>query len=1100
MFRALLASLAVVCICTSLAVGQAVQSQQITGIVTDPSGAVVPGAAVVVTNNATGLSRTVTTNNDGLYNALNLPVGTYTITTSMQGFKKSVISGVGVDVGSSPAVPVALELGGVGESVQVTADSLQIQTTTAQIGGVITSTEATQIQLNGRNYVQLLTLQPGVSQTVPSGFAIFGTYGVNGNSQSVNGIRTDSANFFIDGVDNKDNGGGGNNFVNISPDSLQQFRNAASGYDASYGGSSGATVSVAIKSGGRNFHGNVYEYLRNDAIQAYQFRAINTLPVKPPLRYNDFGYTIGGPVWIPGVFNHDRDKMFFFVGQEFKRLRSSLVSSVTVPTQADIAAAIQKGPSSPTGRALAATVLTNPSGTFPYSSLSNNNQSEYLVKIDYNLSQKDQINAHFVHDNVLNVGNPTNYVVYDRTIPGLTSSVQWTHTFNEKTVNVAVGSFSGNKIDEGGNIRPNPQFGNKPILRTDYGLTYATLFNASPIIPQITITGYGNPNVSPRQFDNYQRIYALKDDLSRVAGRHTLRTGAYFWRARKNQTAPPQLNGAFTFNSLADLVAGNFANYTEGSNIPQVQARFMQLETYLQDDWTLSRRLTLNLGLRWQYMPPIYSWANNASAFQPQYYDPSKAATINPAPSGPTSGLITSAPSPYNGLVLPGTGFSEKAKRVVSPAVYNNPQVQLLFHNLPAGLVNTVYNTFAPRFGFAFDTTGRQETVIRGGYGISYERVEGNYYYNSVSQLPFTAVASLSSSGNVDNLGAVGINSAAPTNITNSPDPNLAPPRIHNYSIGVQQRLMSNTVAELDYVGSHSGNLTWIRNLNQAPAGTEQNNPGIARNALRPYKGYAEIYQYTNGATSNYNSLQARMQTRFNHGGLVTLSFTWSKALTEGSAFNYAPQDSLNLHGDYGPASYNQPKIFVASYVYPLPFWQHDRTWYKQVLGGWQISGLTRIANGLPINVVQPAGVSVAGNLVTTATDRPQRPNIVGNPYAHNGKQYLNYAAFRVPAPGTYGNLHYDDIKGPLYNNWDVALQKNIPIHEAIGAEIRLELFNVPNHLSYFTVSGTLGIPQADGTYAPNFNPTTGAFANNFGQVTAATDPRTLEAVVRIHF
>jgi hypothetical protein len=213
--------------------GQAVDSQQITGLVTDPTGAAVAQAEVTVTNEATRLNHTVRTNDTGNYTVLNLPVGVYTITTTTPGFKKSIISGVNVDVGGKPAVPVQLEIGQVTESVAVRTDGVLIQTTTAELGGVIGSTEATQIQLNGRNYVQLLTLQPGVSQTVASGFAIFGTYGVNGNSQSVNGIRTDSANFFIDGVDNKDNGGGGNNFVNISPDSLQQFRNVASSYDAS---------------------------------------------------------------------------------------------------------------------------------------------------------------------------------------------------------------------------------------------------------------------------------------------------------------------------------------------------------------------------------------------------------------------------------------------------------------------------------------------------------------------------------------------------------------------------------------------------------------------------------------------------------------------------------------------------------------------------------------------------------------------------------------------------------------------------------------------------------------------------------------------------
>ena len=1103
---ALIGCLALACVTTNLAVGQTVEGQQITGSVTDASGAVVANAEVTVTNTATGLSRTVNSNGDGLYTVLNVPVGTYTVTASMAGFKKAVIGGVNVDVGAKPAVPIQLAIGDVNQAVEVKADSVMIQTTTAEIGGVITSTEATQIQLNGRNYIQLLTLQPGVSQTTASGFSLFGTYGVSGSSQSVNGIRTDSANYFIDGVDNKDNGGGGNNFVNISPDSLQQFRNVASSYDASYGGTAGATVSVAIKSGGRSFHGNAYEYLRNNDIQAYQFRPLSlyasTSPfVKQPLHYNDFGWTLGGPVWIPGLFNKNRDKLFFFAAQEFKRLRTSTQQSVTVPTVGTLNYWLANG-STATGRALASTILTVPgadnathngSGGYAYQSLGNNNQSEYLVKIDYNLNAKNQISGHFVHDNVLNIGNPTNYVIYDRTIPGLTSSVQWTHTFNAKTVNTAVGSFSGNVINEAGNIRPNPQFG-KSILRSDYGLTYQTLYNASNVIPQITISGYGNPGVTPRQFDNSQRIYALKDDFSRVLGNHSIKAGAYFWRARKNQTAPPQLNGAFTFSNLAGLVAGNFASYSEGSNTPQIQARFSQFETYLQDDWTVSRRLTLNAGVRWQYMPPINSWPDNTSFFSPQYYDPTKAATISP-----TTGLITSAPAPYNGLILPGTGFSAKAKQVVAPSVYNNPQVQALFHGLPAGLINTVYNTFAPRVGFALDLTGAQTTVLHGGYGMSYERVEGNYIYGASSQVPFIAVANLASSGNADALGSIGT-SAAPQNIGNSGDLHLVPPRLNNYSLGVQHKLLRNTEVELNYVGSHSGNLTWVKDLNQGAAGTEQANPGVARAALRPYKGYGEIYQYTNGAHSNYNSLQARLQTRFSTGGLVTLSYTWSQCLTMGSGYNYVPQDSNNLAADYGPCSFNQPKIFVASYVYPLPFWQHQHTWYKEALGNWQISGVTRIANGLPINVTQPSGLSVAGDLVTTA-NVAQRPNLVGNPYLPgHGKQYLNYAAFRQPAPGTFGNLGYDAIKGPLYNNWDATLQKNFPIHEDVGLEFRAEMFNVPNHLSPFTVGGGLGAVQADGTYQPSLNPTTSAYQNSFGQVTATTDPRTMEFALRLHF
>ncbi len=246
--------------------------------------------------------------------------------------------------------------------------------------------------------------------------------------------------------------------------------------------------------------------------------------------------------------------------------------------------------------------------------------------------------------------------------------------------------------------------------------------------------------------------------------------------------------------------------------------------------------------------------------------------------------------------------------------------------------------------------------------------------------------------------------------------------------------------------------------------------------------------------------MQARLQTRFRRGGLINLSYTWSKNLTEGSTFDYQPQDSLNLHRDYGPANFNQPKIFVASYVYPLPFWLNSTTWYKQILGGWQISGITRIANGLPINIIQPTGQSVAGNLVTTA-NVAQRPNLVGAPYRHVGKQYLNYAAFAIPGQGTYGNLGYDAIAGPLYNNWDMAFQKNIPIHESIAAEFRAELFNIPNHLSPYSVNATLGSPDSTnpGFYQGNYS-ATNAFQNNFGYIATTTDPRTAEFVLRIRF
>jgi len=303
-----------VCFVSSVHAQSTVIDQQISGTVTDAGGAVVPNATIEITNEGTGLVRTVTSNADGNYVATDLPVGSYTISTSVSGFKKFVSQHVAVEVGGKPSVPITLQVGEQTQTITVQANAVAVQTATSEVGHLVTGEEATQIQLNGRNYMQLMTLAPGVSSTVSSQFNLFTTYGVAGSDQSVNGNRTDTFNYNIDGVDNKDNGGGGNNFVNISPDALSEFKTVASGYSAAYGGSSGATVSVAIKTGTQSFHGGTYEYLRNRVIQAYAFQpgtALVTNPTKPQLVYNNFGGEVGGPIYIPALQHSQRQTLFF---------------------------------------------------------------------------------------------------------------------------------------------------------------------------------------------------------------------------------------------------------------------------------------------------------------------------------------------------------------------------------------------------------------------------------------------------------------------------------------------------------------------------------------------------------------------------------------------------------------------------------------------------------------------------------------------------------------------------------------------------------------------------------------------------------------------
>jgi hypothetical protein len=617
------------------------------------------------------------------------------------------------------------------------------------------------------------------------------------------------------------------------------------------------------------------------------------------------------------------------------------------------------------------------------------NTHEYLIKVDYIKSAKNQISGYWVHDYYTFLGNATNLISYDRQVPGITSGLTWTNIINANTVNTLTGSFSGNIITETKDIFPNSLVGIKSVLRSANNLTYSTLFNASPDIPGFSVTGWQTLSSTPLNFDNYERVYAIKDDLAKTIGNHSLKIGISVWRSRKNQTAPGALNGTFGFTprslvppcsttpcpkatsaqnstyALEELLMGNYASYTEQSSYSQIWARFTQIEPNVQDDWKVTRRLTLNLGLRWQYMQPQYSALNNTSVFDPAYYVAADAPTIDRT----TGNIDVASAYPYNGLVLPGSGFPKQA--VGRVAQINNPQVLALFHNLPLGDDNTDWDAFGPRIGFAYDITGKSDTVLRGGYGVSYERVEGNYIFNSVSQLPFVANASLQN-GTVDDISGGGSAASVPSEIPTSHALSLAPPRIKNWSVGVQQKLSADTVLEVDYVGSSSADLSYDQDLNQLQPGTTTAaaNSGASINFLRPYQGYGDILSTSNGAVFNYNSLQARVTKRMARGGTLNVSYTWSKGLTDAQSYSYLPENTYNLRGDYGPENFNRNQILVISYVYPLPFWRTGDQLYKKLLGGWQVSGLTQISSGLPINVTDPTGADPAGDGLA-GTHRP---------------------------------------------------------------------------------------------------------------------------------
>ena len=755
---------------------QSTFNQSIQGTVQDASGAVVPNATVTVTNAETNLIRTAVSNESGNYVISNLPIGFYEVSATASGFKKFTLKKVELSVDSKASVNIKLDLGSINETVSVTADAARVETTTGAVSNLITGTQASQIQLNGRNFPQLLQLLPGVSTTYSSGFALFGGYGVSNSGQSINGSRTDTFSWNLDGADNKDNGGGGNNFININPDAIAEFRVLTTNYGAEYGQNSGAVINIAVKRGTQEFHGIAYEYFRNDAIQARAFNASSI----PELRYNNFGWNLGGPLYIPKLFNKDKSKLFFFIGGDFKKLRQGAANTWTVPALAQRNGDFSSLPTSQWPKD-PATGAVFPGGKVPQSQWSPNsarlldnyplpnftgsggnyvfntvqplNANEYLYKVDYNISNKNQLSVHYFRDYYTSTQNQTQLILYNRNIPGTNFSTQWTYVPNPTTVNTAQFTFTGNVIFEKTGILPNTLFIND-FTRAGEGITYPTLYNASTAIPSYQVTGLTSLTATPLNFNNFNRLFNWKDDLSKVIGNHTLKTGILVMRSRKNQDNVPAINGTFAFNTsgpnstgnaISNALLGNFNNYLEASNLRQGWYRFSQVEPYIQDDWRITNRLTLNIGFRWAYMQPQYSALNNTSAFLPQYYNPAQAVSIVPS----TGAIVPNSGNIYNGLVLGGNRFPPDAV-LRFPEITSNPSVLGLFRNLPKGTAQTDWGTWQPRLGFAYDLTGKQNTVLRGGYGVFYERVEGNFIFSAVNNPPFIQQATLYY-GNVEN-------------------------------------------------------------------------------------------------------------------------------------------------------------------------------------------------------------------------------------------------------------------------------------------------------------------------------------------------------------
>ena len=1122
---------------------------RISGTVTDPAGAVVPNATITLTNEATKVTRTAVADSDGFYVADNLPVGSYSVVAEQSGFKKTFNSGIDVVAGAHVTVNISLTVGSPSETVEVTAGGEAINTVTGEIARHIDSEEVQKAALNQRNYVQLVSLIPGSALTTFDQTSL--TTGMSTTASSINGNRADGNLFTVDGGFNLDGGSNATQLNNIGLDFITEVSVQTSNFSAEYGRNNGASINVVTRSGGDKFHGGLFEYVRNDRFDAVNAASkLNVTPtsplVKPKLRFNDFGWNVGGPIL--------KHRLFFFAGEEWKRIRQSATTqNLTIPTTAELAgnfSALLPGlvlhapPNAPPGctivnnvmspqcisadgRAIAAVYAlmgrtasafrdTPTSGNATFQPNNPQNWREDIIRIDYHLGSQHNIYGRYIHDDLnlidafgtFSPGGTLPTTPTNRIRPGFSYQIGdvWTissHLINEAKVNVSL-----NKQ----HIPPSGDTWKRGTYNFAFTGPFGLVGTFPDGIPHVTFTGIsgGFPTAAPNQFVGpYFSLIAptvdgsVSDNLTWQKGNHSLKFGGmYAYNVKKQNSRPDSYNASINFqvsgnttpggvslstgDPFADALIGNFRTFTQQSADPIGQFRFKDTEAYVNDSWRVSRRLSLELGVRYLHTGPTYTLANNMVNFDPSKYDPAKAPTVgtNNVPVSPflDQGFV------INGLVRPGEIPSGRLSSVPGG---DSSFVTAVPATAPRGFYKPE-NLFAPRLGFAYSPFRDAKTSIRGGFGIFYDKPEGNVIFGQPGIVPFLRSANFSN-GNLSNpsAGTAGV----PTIFGMSAvDPNFVVARTYQYSVSVQRELPYSLFLEVAYVGNKARHLVRQPNINLPSFATSIANPTLTTNQIRPYVGYADITQFRSDASSNYNGLQIYLAKR--KGDLTaTVSYTFSRAFGTASGINDNPEPecpftcqladgSIVSWEDfyYGPLSFDRRHIFVVTYTYDFPFFRKLKGVGHAILSGWELSGITRAQSGQPLTPTSSQLVGPSGNGRSNITRRanivPGVPLYSGFTCPANKVCWVNPGAFALPSTTGAGTAPVGAIIGPIYYDWDLSLRKSFRLpREGMSLAFQMDAFNAFNRINW-------GNPSTGGANGQ---------INGFGQIGASNPPRNLQ-------